>query len=140
MVPDQANSILETVAASIQGTGGLRDIPVQAGDTLKDLDLSRLRLLAVLIELEDKFAIEFTPDAIDGFRSVGDITFYIHTRELAPYDDVADERPEAPSCCACALSLPATPGASGLGSFFLRQNYASEKRNRFNAPISLQIA
>jgi hypothetical protein len=53
MVPDQANSILETVAASIQGTGGLRDIPVQAGDTLKDLDLSRLRLLAVLIDLED---------------------------------------------------------------------------------------
>jgi acyl carrier protein len=95
MVPDQANSILETVAASIQGTGGLRDIPVQAGDTLKDLDLSRLRLLAVLIDLEDKFAIEFTPDATDGFRSVGDITFYIHTRALAPYDDVADERPAA---------------------------------------------
>jgi acyl carrier protein len=102
MVPDQANSILETVAASIQGTGGLRDIPVQAGDTLKDLDLSRLQLLAVLIELEDKFAIEFTPDAIDGFRSVGDITFYIHTRELAPYDDVADERPAA----TCVRRLP----------------------------------
>jgi hypothetical protein len=74
-------------------------------------DLSRLRLLAVLIDLEDKFAIEFTPDATDGFRSVGDITFYIHTRALAPYDDVADERPAA-TCHLAGCEFQAPQNAS----------------------------
>jgi acyl carrier protein len=93
MVPDSASPILETVAASIEDAVG--DIPVLAGDNLKDLGLSRLQLLAVLIELEDKFAIEFPSDAIDRFRLVGDIAFYIQSHE--PYDDDDD-----------AAELPAT--------------------------------
>ena len=91
MIRDNANAILETVAASIHGIGRSGDSPVRAGDRLKDLGLSRLWLLAVLIDLEDKFGIEFPPDVVDGFRSVGDITFYIHAREMTPYDDVSDE-------------------------------------------------
>src|SRR5260370_29484666 len=97
MVPDSASPILETVAASIHGAGGLGDIPVLAGDNLRDLGLSRLRLLAVFIELEDKFAIEFPADAIDCFRIVSDIAFYIHSHEMTPYDDAADESPAAAS-------------------------------------------
>lgn len=91
MIHDGANAIFETVVASIHGAGRLSEGPVYAGDRLKDLGLSRLWLLAVLIELEDKFGIEFPPDVVDGFRSVGDITFYIRAREMTPYDDVADE-------------------------------------------------
>jgi acyl carrier protein len=91
MDPDSVSPILETVAASIHGVGRLSDIPVLAGDNLKDLGLSRLRLLAVLIELEDKFAIEFPADATDGFQIVGDITFYIQCHKMTPYDDAADE-------------------------------------------------
>jgi acyl carrier protein len=93
MVPDSASPILETVAASIEDAVG--DIPVLAGDNLKDLGLSRLQLLAVLIELEDKFAIEFPSDAIDRFRIVGDIAFYIQSHE--PYDDDAAELPATAS-------------------------------------------
>jgi acyl carrier protein len=91
MFRDSANAIFETVAASIHSIGRVGDNPLRAGDRLKDLGLSRLWLLAVLIELEDKFAIEFPPDAIDGFRSVGDITSYIRAHEMTPYDEAADE-------------------------------------------------
>jgi acyl carrier protein len=91
MIRDSSNAILETVAASIHSVGRSDDSPLRAGDRLKDLGLSRLWLLAVLIELEDKFAIEFPPDAIDGFRSVGDITSYIRAHEMTPYDEAADE-------------------------------------------------
>jgi acyl carrier protein len=97
VVHDSASPILETVAVSIHGVGRLGNIPVLASDTLKDLGLSRRRLLAVLIELEDKFAIEFPTNAIEGFQKVGDITFYIHSHEMAPYNDAADERPAAAS-------------------------------------------
>jgi acyl carrier protein len=90
MIRDSANAIFETVAASIHSIGRSGDSPVRAGDRLKDLGLSRLWLLAVLIELEDKFAIEFPPHVVDGFHSVGDITSYIRAREMTPYDD-ADE-------------------------------------------------
>jgi hypothetical protein len=51
----------------------------------------------VFIELEDKFAIEFPADAIDCFRIVGDIAFYIHSHEMTPYDDAADELPATAS-------------------------------------------
>jgi acyl carrier protein len=97
MVPDSASLILETVAASIEDAAGLGEIPVLAGDNLKDLGLSRLRLLAVFIELEDKFAIEFPSDAIDCFRVVGDVALYIQSHEVTPYDDTADELPAAAS-------------------------------------------
>jgi acyl carrier protein len=90
MVPDSATAILETVTASIEDAVGLGDIRVLAGGNLKDLGLSRLRLLAVLIELEDEFAIEFPSDAIDRFRIVGDIAFYIQSHEMTPYDDDAE--------------------------------------------------
>ena len=95
MVHDSVSLILETVAATMHGVGRLGNIQVLAGDTLKDLGLSRLRLLAVLIDLEDKFGIEFPADAIDGFRNVDDITFYIHAHAMTPYDDAADEQPVA---------------------------------------------
>jgi acyl carrier protein len=91
MIRDSANAILETVAASIRSIGRSGDGPVRAGDRLKDLGLTRLWLLAVLIELEDKFAIEFPSDAIDGFRSVGDIASYIRNHETTPYGDAFDE-------------------------------------------------
>jgi acyl carrier protein len=90
MVPDSATAILETVTASIEDAVGLGDIRVLAGGNLKDLGLSRLRLLAVMIELEDKFAIEFPSDAIDRFRIVGDIAFYIQSHEMTPYAAAAE--------------------------------------------------
>jgi acyl carrier protein len=93
MVYDSVSPILETVAASMHRVGRLGNSQVLAGDTLEDLGLSRLRLLAVLIDLEDKFAIEFPDDAIDGFRNVDDITFYIHSHAMTPDDDAADEQP-----------------------------------------------
>jgi acyl carrier protein len=97
MVHDSVSLILETIAASMCSVGRLGNTQVLAGDTLKDLGLSRLRLLAVLIDLEDKFAIEFPADAIDGLRNVDDLTFYIHSHATTPYDDAADEQPVA-SC------------------------------------------
>jgi acyl carrier protein len=101
MVPDSSNLILEAAAASIRDAGGLRDISVLAGDHLgdhlKDLGLSRLRLLAVSIELEDKFAIEFPSEAVDCFRMVGDVALYIQSHEMTPYDQAADELPTAAS-------------------------------------------
>jgi acyl carrier protein len=93
LVPYNTSFILETVAASIGDAVGLDDTPALASDNLKDLGLSRLRLLAVCIELEDKFAIEFPPDAIDGFRVVDDVASYIQSREMTPYDDESDELP-----------------------------------------------
>ena len=84
MVPDSENPILETVFAAIHGAGWLGDIPVRAGDNLKDLGLSRLRLLATLIELEDKFDIEFPADAVNCFRIVGDIAVYIQSHAMMP--------------------------------------------------------
>jgi acyl carrier protein len=97
MGPDGENPILETVFVAIHGAGWLGDTPVLAGDNLKDLGLSRLRLLATLIELEDKFDIEFPADAVNCFRIVGDIAVYIRSHAMMPYDDDADERPAAAS-------------------------------------------
>ena len=90
MVPDKTSFILETVAASIGDAVGLDDTRALASDNLKDLGLSRLRLLAVCIELEGKFAIEFPSDAIDSFRAVDDVALYIQSHEMTPYDE-ADE-------------------------------------------------
>jgi acyl carrier protein len=78
MVPDSENPILETIVTEIRSAGRLGDMPVLAGDNFKDLGLSRLRLLATLVELEDKFDIEFPTDAVNCFRIVGDIVVYIH--------------------------------------------------------------
>src|SRR5258707_807676 len=97
MVPDKTSFILETVAASIGDAVGLDDTLALASENLKDLGLSRLRLLAVCIELEEKFAIEFPPDAIDSFRAVDDVALYIQSHEMTPYDDEADEVPAADS-------------------------------------------
>jgi len=94
MVPDSENLILETVSVAIHGAGRLDE--VLAGDNLKDLGLSRLRLLATLIELEDKFDIEFPADTVSCFRSVGDIVVYIKSHAMTPYD-AAHERPAAAS-------------------------------------------
>src|ERR1700726_419409 len=90
MVPDNTSFILETVAASIGDAVGLDDTPARASDNLKDLGLSRLRLLAVCIELEGKFALEFPSDAIDSFELVDDVALYIQSHEMTPYDE-ADE-------------------------------------------------
>jgi acyl carrier protein len=87
MVPDSENPILETVFAATRGAGWLGNIQVLAGDNLKDLGLSRLRLLATLIELEDKFDIEFPADAVDCFRIVGDIAAYIQSHAMILCDD-----------------------------------------------------
>jgi acyl carrier protein len=97
MVPDNETPILEMVFAAIHGAGWLGEIPVLAGDNLKDLGLSRLRLLATLIELEDKFDIEFPADAVNCFRIVGDIAAYIQSHAMMLYDDDAGERPAAAS-------------------------------------------
>jgi len=96
MVTDSGYPIPETVFAAIHGAAGLGDNPVFAGDKLKDLGLSRLQLLAALIELEDKFAVEFPADAVNCFRIVGDIAVYIQTHEMIAHDD-EDERPGAAS-------------------------------------------
>jgi acyl carrier protein len=96
MVPDSNDPILEPVFAAIHGTLGLGDIPLRAGDNLKDLGLSRLRLLATLIELEDKFDIEFPSDAVACFRVVGDIARYIQSHAMMLCDD-AGVRPAAAS-------------------------------------------
>jgi acyl carrier protein len=97
MVPDNETPILEIVFATIHGAGRLGEIPVHAGDNFNDLGLSRLRLLATLIELEDKFDIEFPADAVNCFRIVGDIAVYLQSHAMMPYDDDADERPAAAS-------------------------------------------
>ena len=94
MVPDSNDPILEPVFAAIHGTLGLGDIPVRAGDSLKDIGLSRLRLLATLIELEDKFDIEFPADAVTCFRVVGDIALYIQSHAMLLCDDLG-ARPAA---------------------------------------------
>jgi acyl carrier protein len=86
MVPDREHPILEIVCAAINGAGWLGNISVLASDNLKDLGLSRLRLLATLIELEDEFDIEF-PTHVDCFRTVGDIAVYIQSHATILYDD-----------------------------------------------------
>jgi acyl carrier protein len=95
MVPYNETLILEAVIASLRGAGGLGDSPVRAGDRLKTLGLSRLRLLAAVIELEDEFVVEFPADAIDCFRTVSDIALYIQSHAMAPYEDPMDESPVA---------------------------------------------
>jgi acyl carrier protein len=95
MVQNSKNLQLDTVVASMQEVGGLGNIQVRAADTIEHLGLSRLRLLAVLIDLEDKFAIEFPDDAIDGFRNIDDIRLYIHSHAMTPDGDAADEQPVA---------------------------------------------
>jgi acyl carrier protein len=97
MASDSDTPILEPVFAAIHRAGGLGDIPVLAGDKLTDLGLSRLRLLAALIELEDKFDIEFPADAVNCFRIVGDIAVYIESHAMMLYDDDTYERPAAAS-------------------------------------------
>ena len=97
MVPYSASFIRETVTVSMHGVGHVGNMQVSAGDTLEDLGLTRLRLLAVLIDLEDKFAIEFPADAIDGFRNVDDVTFYIQSHAMTP-DDVAADRQAVATC------------------------------------------
>jgi acyl carrier protein len=93
VIPDGASAILEMVAASFADARGISGMPILAGDRLSDLGLSHLRLLAVLIKLEDKFAIEFPTDAINSFRIVGDIVSYIESHEMTRYEDAADEYP-----------------------------------------------
>jgi acyl carrier protein len=91
MLSHNLDLVLEDVIASIRGAGWSDDSPVLAGDDLRDLGLSRLRLIAVLIELEERFAIEFPTEALDSFRIVGDIALYIQAHEITPDDDAADE-------------------------------------------------
>ncbi len=93
MVPDSDAAILEPVFAALHDPGRVGDIPLLAGDNLKELGLSRLRLLATLIELEDRFDIEFPPDAVDCFRIVGDIAVYIQSHAMPLDNGGADERP-----------------------------------------------
>jgi acyl carrier protein len=87
MAPDRDRSILETVFAALRGAGWVGDVPVLAGDSLKDLGLSRLRLLAALIELEDSYDIEFPADSVDRFRIVRDIAAYIQAHALTVHDE-----------------------------------------------------
>ena len=96
MVPDSERLILGTVFAEIHDAGRLGDVSILASDNLKDLGLSRLRLLALLIELEDKFDIEFPHDAVDSFRIVTDIAVYIQSHAMMPYD-APDKRPAVAS-------------------------------------------
>jgi hypothetical protein len=85
-----SGSIQETVAQTIKRAGRL-PVSVGVGDRLQDLNLGRLGLIGVFISLEDAFGIEFPPDLQDRFKLVGDIGFYIQTRALAAYDDVAPD-------------------------------------------------
>lgn len=96
-VTDRASFILDEIAASIRCASGFPDARVGAGDALDQFGLGRLRLLGMLIELEDKFFIELPVDAIDRFRRVGDIAFYIQSHEIAPNDDAQAERVAVPT-------------------------------------------
>jgi hypothetical protein len=91
MIPDNSSLILEAVGASIKDGGELHNISVLAGDHLKDLGPSRLRLLAALIELEDEFAIELSSEMVDYFRMAGDVALSIQSHEITPHDHAADE-------------------------------------------------
>src|SRR5215831_569846 len=93
---DRASVIQQKVAASISRAGRL-PTAVSVGDRLVDLGMTRIGLLAVLIELEDEFGVEFPDDPQNGFRYVGDIGFYIHARALAPYDDVVADDDVVPA-------------------------------------------
>jgi hypothetical protein len=93
MVPDSEKFIRKAVCAAIRGAGWLGDRPVVAGSNLKELGLSRLQLFATLIELEDKFDIEFPAD-VGCFRLVDDIAAYIQSHAMILHDG-ADKRPEA---------------------------------------------
>jgi acyl carrier protein len=92
MVIDSEKLILEAVCAAIRDVGRLGDIPVVAGDSLKELGLSRLQLFATLIELEDKFDIEFPADT-GCFGIVDDIAAYIQSHTMMLHD--GDKHPEA---------------------------------------------
>jgi hypothetical protein len=94
---DRINLILEAVAESIRRASAFPDARVGVGDALDECGLGRLRLLGVLIELEDKFLIELPVDAVDRFRHVGDIACYIRSHEMAPDDDAPDEQTAAPT-------------------------------------------
>src|ERR1700759_1813930 len=93
VIPDGTSAILEVVAASFERARGMRGVPILASDKLSELGLSHLRLLGVLIALEDKFSVEFPPDAIASFRNVGDVASYIESHEMTRDDDAADEQP-----------------------------------------------
>jgi hypothetical protein len=94
-VTDRASLILEGIAASIRRASWLPDARIGAGDALDQFGLGRLRLLGVLIELEDRFFVEFPVDAIDRFRQVGDIALYIQSHAITASDDVSAKQAAA---------------------------------------------
>ena len=114
IIPDVENPILEAICVAIHGVTRLDDTRLLVGDSLKELGLSRLRLLAVLIELEDRFDIEFPEDAASGFRIVHDIAAYIQSHAMLPYGR-ADERRAAPGH---AIERP--PARARLQQFWSR--------------------
>ena len=52
-------------------------IKVETNSTLKDLNIDSLDILGLIVEVENKFSINFTDDEIMGLKSVNDIINHI---------------------------------------------------------------
>lgn len=75
--------ITSAIAESIRKVSAkAREVSIRPDSLLlEDLALDSLDLVAVVIELQDRFSIEIDPDDVTAIRTVGDLTESL-TREL----------------------------------------------------------
>lgn len=75
------NSILAKVIDAIQRTIFHRDVVVTADTRFaEDLGLDSLDVTEIVLQIEELFGMEFSPDAIARFRGVADMVLYLSRR------------------------------------------------------------
>jgi acyl carrier protein len=74
--PDVTTAIAEAIRGVSAKARGMMITPDSL--LLEDLALDSLDLVAVIIELQDRFAIEIDPDEIPSLRTVGDLAASLH--------------------------------------------------------------
>jgi acyl carrier protein len=82
------NSILSKVIDAIERTIFLRDVQVTA-DTrfVEDLGLDSLDVTEIVLQIEELFGMEFSPDAISRFSRVADMVRYLSHRFFSDSSD-----------------------------------------------------
>lgn len=75
--------IVTELAAVLEQVAGVDPTEVTAHRTLaEDLDLDSLTMVEVIVTVEDSFGIKIAEDAVEGFRTVGDVAMYLEERHV----------------------------------------------------------
>lgn len=81
--PDMISAVAEAIRSV---SSKAREVPILPGSLLlEDLALDSLDLVAVILEIQDRFKVEIDPDEIPNLRSVADLlsTVSDHLRAAA---------------------------------------------------------